>query len=41
VSASATFYERLGFERHFQLPADGEPRYVGLRRGVYEVAAQG
>jgi lactoylglutathione lyase len=38
VSATATFYERLGFERHFQLPAEGEPGYVGLRRGVYEVA---
>ena len=38
VSATAAFYERLGFERHFQLPHEGEPGYVGLRRGVYEVA---
>ena len=38
VSATAAFYERLGFERHFQLPPEGEPGYVGLRRGVYEVA---
>jgi lactoylglutathione lyase len=39
VSATAAFYERLGFERHFQLPPDGEPGYVGLRRGADEVAA--
>ena len=38
VSATAAFYERLGFERHFQLPPEGEPGYVGLRRGAYEVA---
>jgi lactoylglutathione lyase len=38
VSATAAFYERLGFERHFQLPAEGDPGYVGLRRGAYEVA---
>jgi len=31
VAASAEFYERLGFERHFQLPPEGEPGYVGLR----------
>jgi len=37
VPATAQFYETLGFERHFQLPPDGEPGYVGLRRGVYEV----
>jgi lactoylglutathione lyase len=37
VSATAAFYERLGFERHFQLPAEGEPGYVGLRRGAYEI----
>jgi hypothetical protein len=28
----------LGFKRHFQLPNDGEPGYVGLRRGSYELA---
>ena len=38
VSATAAFYERLGFERHFQLPPEGEPGYIGLRRGAYEVA---
>jgi lactoylglutathione lyase len=38
VLRSAAFYELLGFERHFQLPAEGEPGYIGLRRGVYEVA---
>jgi lactoylglutathione lyase len=38
VSTTAAFYERLGFERHFQLPPEGEPGYVGLRRGAYEVA---
>ena len=38
VSRSADFYELLGFERHFQLPPEGEPGYVALRRGVYEVA---
>jgi lactoylglutathione lyase len=35
---SATFYERLGFVRHFQLPEEGEPGYVGLRRGDDELA---
>lgn len=38
VTATATFYENLGFTRHFQLPAEGEPGYVGLRRGRYEMA---
>lgn len=38
VTRSASFWERLGFERFFQLPADGEPGYVGLRRGSSEVA---
>jgi lactoylglutathione lyase len=37
VSATAAFYERLRFERHFQLPEEGEPGYVGLRRGPYEL----
>lgn len=31
VERAARFWERLGFQRHFQLPADGEPGYVGLR----------
>src|SRR5829696_8069416 len=38
VTATAEFYERLGFSKQFQLPPDGEPGYVGLRRGSYEVA---
>jgi lactoylglutathione lyase len=38
VSVTADFYERLGFQRHFQLPARGEPGYVGLRREGAEVA---
>jgi len=38
VSRTAGFYERLGFERHFQQPAEGEPGYVGLRRGTHELA---
>lgn len=38
VERSARFYERLGFERHFQLPPEGEPGYVGLSRGTFEVA---
>ena len=38
VSATAAFYERLGFERHFQLPDGGEPGYVGLRRGAFELS---
>ena len=37
-SVTADFYERLGFVRHVQLPADGEPGYIGLRRGGYELA---
>ena len=38
VSVTAGFYEGLGFERHFQLPPDGDPGYVGLRRGPSELA---
>lgn len=38
VTALAAFYEMLGFQRHFQLPPAGEPGYVGLRRGTFEVA---
>ncbi len=37
VADTAAFYELLGFERHFQLPAEGEPGYVGLRRGPSEL----
>jgi lactoylglutathione lyase len=38
VAVTAAFYERLGFARHFQLPPDGEPGYVGLRRGPAEIS---
>jgi hypothetical protein len=38
VGVTAAFYEWLGFQRQFQLPAEGEPGYVGLRRGTSEVA---
>jgi lactoylglutathione lyase len=39
VKATTEFYERLGFIRHFQLPADDDdPGYVGLRRGTAELA---
>jgi lactoylglutathione lyase len=31
VERAAQFWEMLGFSRHFQLPAEGEPGYVGLR----------
>lgn len=38
VEAEAKFWERLGFQRHFQLPAEGEPGYVGLSRDGSELA---
>jgi lactoylglutathione lyase len=38
VSGVAAFYARLGFEEHFRLPPEGEPGYVGLRRGNAELA---
>jgi lactoylglutathione lyase len=31
VERAAQFWEMLGFSRHFQLPAEGEAGYVGLR----------
>ena len=33
VEASAQFYERLGFERVFQMPPEGDAGYVTMRRG--------
>jgi lactoylglutathione lyase len=33
VGRAVSFYERLGFEKHYQFPPDGEPGYAGLRRG--------
>jgi lactoylglutathione lyase len=38
VTRTARFWERLGFERFYQLPADGAPGYVALRRGTAELA---
>ena len=38
VGQAARFWERLGFARFFQLPAEGEPGYVSLRRGGSELA---
>jgi lactoylglutathione lyase len=37
VAATCAFYEALGFERHFQFPVEGEPGYVGLRRGASDL----
>jgi lactoylglutathione lyase len=38
VQVTSAFYESLGFERHFQLPTEGEPGYIGLRRDGGEIA---
>jgi len=38
VARAAAFWELLGFERHYQLPPEGEPGYVGLRSGTAELA---
>jgi lactoylglutathione lyase len=38
VGRTARFWERLGFVRFYQLPADGQPGYVALRRGDAELA---
>ncbi len=38
AAVTARFYESLGFERHLQLPVEGEPGYIGLRRGSHELA---
>jgi lactoylglutathione lyase len=38
VEVSSAFYESLGFERHFRLPTEGEPGYIGLRRDGGEIA---
>jgi lactoylglutathione lyase len=38
VVTTSLFYEALGFDRHIQFPTEGEPGYVGLRRGESEVA---
>ena len=37
VEQSARFWELVGFQRHFQLPPEGEPGYVGLRAGAAEL----
>src|SRR4051812_47409012 len=38
VERVAIFWEQLGFERHYQLPPEGEAGYVGLRTGTAELA---
>ncbi|MGW0423365.1 flavin reductase [Streptomyces sp. NPDC003015] len=38
VTATAEFYERLGFARGRQSPNEGEPTYIALRRGTAELA---
>ena len=38
VSRTARFWERLGFTRFVELPAGGDPGYVGLRRDGAELA---
>ena len=38
VERTARFWERLGFGRFYQLPEQGAPGYVGLRRHVAELA---
>ena len=38
VTATARFWERLGFTQFVQLPAEGVPGYVGLRRDGAELA---
>ena len=38
VTATTRFWERLGFTRFWQLPPDGDPGYVGLRRDQAELA---
>ena len=37
VERAARFWQKLGFDRHFQLPYDGVPSYVGLRSGAVEL----
>ena len=34
VERAAQFWELLGFRRHFQLPPDGDPGYVGLHGDI-------
>jgi lactoylglutathione lyase len=38
VERAARFWELLGFQRHYQLPPEGEPGYVGLRSDGGELA---
>lgn len=38
VTATAAFYERLGFTRSLQNPPEGEPTYIALRRGTTDLA---
>jgi lactoylglutathione lyase len=38
VSATAGFYQKLGFIRGIQNPPSGEPTFIALRRGSAEIA---
>jgi lactoylglutathione lyase len=38
VSATADFYQKLGFVRGIQNPPAGEPTFIALRRGPAEIA---
>src|ERR1700712_2907456 len=38
VQSTVDFYEDLGFEAYFQMPEDGEPGYVSLKRASVELA---
>jgi lactoylglutathione lyase len=38
VERTAAFYLTFGFEEHFRLPAEGQAGYIGLRRGLHELA---
>ena len=38
VEVTADFYELLGFTRQSRNPPEGEPTYIGLRRGPTELA---
>src|SRR2546421_9885591 len=41
VELSVRFYERLGFERRYQFPPEGEPGFVGLARGDSSLGVAG
>ncbi len=37
-AATVAFYERLGFERGFEYPFEGDPHHIELRLGHFELA---